>query len=162
MFEAAGKGDMAVVRKQLKAGVAVDAKVGSAAMTALIKAAEGNQTKMSKFLVTRGADSNAKMANGYTAMMKAAMKGNTELVGYLHENGAEVNAQGDYGQTALMCAASNEQDRHGQIPDRGGEGRQDAEGPRREDCGRHCHGEQPPNHLRRHRPGGGGEKGRGV
>ena len=47
MVEAAKKGDMAVVRKQLKAGVAVDAKVRD--VTALIKAAEGNQTKMSKF-----------------------------------------------------------------------------------------------------------------
>ena len=50
--------------------------------TALIQAATGNQTKMSKFLVTRGADANAKHKNGTTAMMRAAMHGNTELVGY--------------------------------------------------------------------------------
>ena len=60
MVEAAKKGDMAVVRKQLKAGVAVDMKVGEYEETALHKAAEGKQTKMSKFLVTRGADTNAK------------------------------------------------------------------------------------------------------
>ena len=53
MVEAAKKGDMAVVRKQLKAGVAVDAKVGENEETALYAAAQGNQTKMSKFLVTR-------------------------------------------------------------------------------------------------------------
>ena len=91
MVEAAKKGDMAVVRKQLKAGVAVDATDGYS--TALIQAADGNQTKMSKFLVTRGADTNAKDTRGWTAMMIAARHGNTELVGYLHENGAEVNAQ---------------------------------------------------------------------
>ena len=33
---------------------------------------------------------------------------------------------------------------------------------RRADCGRIRHAVQPPNHLRRHRPGGGGQKGRGV
>ena len=105
MVEAAKKGDMAV-RKQLKAGVAVDAKVGAVKVTALWKAASGNQTKMSKFLVTRGADTNAKsMVLGETAMMYAAKNGNTELVGYLHENGAEVNAQADDGYTALMFAA---------------------------------------------------------
>ena len=32
-------------------------------------AAFGNQTKMSKFLVTRGADANAKNKGGVTAMM---------------------------------------------------------------------------------------------
>ena len=110
MVEAARTGDMAVVRKQLKAGVAVDAKVTVAVdfvegTTALIQAAQGNQTKMSKFLVTRGADTNAKGKGGRTAMMWAAMNGNTELVGYLHENGAEVNAQNYAGQTALMFAA---------------------------------------------------------
>ena len=97
MVNAAEKGDMAVVRKQLKAGVAVDAKVGEYEETALIAAAGGNQTKMSKFLVTRGADTNAKNKDGTTAMMKAAYNGNTELVGYLHEQGAEVNAQADSG-----------------------------------------------------------------
>ena len=75
MVNAAGKGDMAVVRKQLKAGVAVDA-TNKYEQTALIKAAEGNQTKMSKFLVTRGADANAKDKGGWTAMMKAAANGN--------------------------------------------------------------------------------------
>ena len=74
--------------------------------TALIKAAIGKQTKMSKFLVTRGADANAKNKRGYTAMMMAAGDGNTELVGYLHENGAEVNAlDDDTGGTALIMAA---------------------------------------------------------
>ena len=107
MTEAAGKGDVAGVRKQLKAGVAVDTKVGEYEVTALIAAAFGNQTKMSKFLVTRGADTNAKTKIGVTAMMMAAIKGNTELVGYLHENGAEVNAQSNSGGTALMCAAMN-------------------------------------------------------
>ena len=111
MVKAAKEGDMAVVRKQLKAGVAVDAKVtlstyiGDKEVTALIKAAQGKQTKMSKFLVTRGADTNAKNKGGSTAMMMAAVNGNTELVGYLHENGAEVNAQNNDGRTALMEAA---------------------------------------------------------
>ena len=86
------------------------------------------------------------------------MNGNTELVGYLHENGAEVNAQDNDGWTALMCGLGG-QDRHGQIPDRGAEGRQDAEGQGREDCGRHRHGEEPPNHLRRHRPAAAAKKG---
>ena len=79
MVEAAKQGDMAVVRKQLKAGVAVDAKVGEyeetalfkaeEGTTALIMAASGNQTKMSKFLVTRGADANAKLSNGYLSLI---------------------------------------------------------------------------------------------
>ena len=70
MVEAAKKGDMAVVRKQLKAGVAVERRPEyGGETTALIKAAEGNQTKMSKFLVTRGADANAKTKVGFTAMM---------------------------------------------------------------------------------------------
>ena len=60
---------------------------------------------MSKFLVTRGADANAKDAVGITAMMMGGQNGNTELVGYLHENGAEVNAQAGDGDTALMWAA---------------------------------------------------------
>ena len=109
MVLAAEKGDMAVVRKQLKAGVAVDAKVKLSEYeetTALIKAAGGNQTKMSKFLVTRGADVNTKNqgVSEFTAMMKAAEHGNSELVEYLHENGAEVNAQDNNGRTVLMLS----------------------------------------------------------
>ena len=108
MVEAAKTGDMAVVRKQLKAGVAVDAqKVGKYERTALFAAADGNQTKMSKFLVKKKKNANAKDKLGKTAMMKAAQNGNTELAGYLHENGAEVNAQDGIGMTALMLAAAN-------------------------------------------------------
>ena len=89
MVEAAEKGDMAVVRKQLKAGVAVDAK-GQFEETALIKAAQGNQTKMS---IPGDEGCGRTRRSGYTAMMMAAHHGNEELVRYLHENGARVNAQ---------------------------------------------------------------------
>ena len=104
--------------------------------------------------MTRGADTNAEdmwedRDDG------AAAHGNTELVGYLHENGAEVNAQNSIGQTACVCG--NGQDRHGQIlieelkadktlKDTGGDTAADSPSV------------QPPNHLRRHRPGGGGPR----
>ena len=112
---------------------------------------------MSKFLVTRGADANAK-DKSEDRDDGGGQERQHELVGYLHENGAEVNAQNDGGWTALMFAAAMARPPRPNS-DRGAEGRQDAEGQRGKTAADWAMAMRPPNHLRRHRPGGGGQGG---
>ena len=56
--------------------------------------------------IQRGADVNAKDADGLTSLMKASDEGHVDVVRLLIERGADVNAANEEGWTALMYASS--------------------------------------------------------
>ena len=74
------------------------------AQTDLMIAAEKGDTKAVQALLAKGADVNAKRADGYTSLMFAAGSGSTETVQALLAQGADVDAKRADGYTALMFA----------------------------------------------------------
>ena len=94
LFNAAGDGDLSVVKNAIRNGADVDGKGGFTSLKA-------------------GADVNAKSIKGntavigVTALMLAALKGHVNVVEVLLKAGADVNHQDSYGNTALMWAAGN-------------------------------------------------------
>jgi ankyrin repeat protein len=98
LLEAAGKGDMAIVRVLLDRGANVNAK-GEYGVTVLIRGA--GHIDIVKLLLDRGADVNAKMDEGYTPLFYAS---NAEIVRLLVAKGADVNATADNNLTPLLYA----------------------------------------------------------
>ncbi len=61
-------------------------------------------SELTKLLIAKGADVNAKAITGETALMAASMRGYLDIVKLLIKNGAKVNAKSNYGQTSLMLS----------------------------------------------------------
>ena len=74
----------------------------------MFTASQGN-SEISKFLIVKGADINAKNNNGETALMLAALNKRLEIVRLLIKKGADVNAESNKGHTALKYAFLNTQ-----------------------------------------------------
>ena len=68
-------------------------------------AAYGEYPRTAEYLLARGADVNAKSADGLTPLHYAAGAGNTVVVGILLKAGADPNARSIDGTTPLMRAA---------------------------------------------------------
>ena len=66
--------------------------------------------EVSKLLVSKGADANARSKGGITALMVAAGHDNAPLIGLLIQAGAKVDARADDGKTALDIAKDNGSD----------------------------------------------------
>jgi ankyrin repeat protein len=66
--------------------------------------------EISKLLVSKGADANARSKGGVTALMVAAGHDNAPLIGLLIQAGAKVDARADDGKTALDTARENGSD----------------------------------------------------
>src|SRR5262245_63078628 len=73
----------------------------------LIKAVSKGDTATVRALLAKGADVQARDANGRTALMYAAENGDPTTVQALLTNGADVNARDSQGWTALVYAAEN-------------------------------------------------------
>lgn len=73
--------------------------------TALMRAAESGDVEMTRTLVEKGADVNARDTDKKTALMRAAERGYAEVAKILLSKRAEVNAKDDDRKTALMRAA---------------------------------------------------------
>jgi len=73
----------------------------------LIKAVSKGDTATVRVLLAKGADVQARDANGRTALMYAAENGDPTIVQALLTNGADVNARDWQGWTALIYAAEN-------------------------------------------------------
>ena len=73
---------------------------------ALLDTSTAKTEAMTRLLVTRGADVNAKDRNGWTVLSGAARSGNLELVKLLLDNGGDVNSKDNNGYTPLHQAAS--------------------------------------------------------
>src|SRR5215475_13530175 len=88
LWEAAGRGDVAAVRKLLDEGTPVDAKTRYGA-TALSFACDKGQVEVVKLLLERGADPNAKDTfYGATPLAWASQHGGIEVARILVEKGA--------------------------------------------------------------------------
>lgn len=68
-----------------------------------------------KYLITQGADVNAKESSGWTALMFATMLGETEIVKILLDAGAEVNSKTNKGETALQRAEKIQEAKLGDV-----------------------------------------------
>jgi ankyrin repeat protein len=117
LMEAAYRGDAAAVRGLLEERVDVN-EGNRFGMTALMYAAGQpfywpwrerfpGSAEIARLLIARGADVNARAANGRTALMAAVESGDAESVSVLLGAGADVNAAASRGETALVLAAAN-------------------------------------------------------
>jgi len=70
----------------------------------LMLAAEAGAIDRARRLIARGANVQARDADGWTALMLAAKKGHTEIARLLLEEGADPDARDRFGVTALDCA----------------------------------------------------------
>jgi Raf kinase inhibitor-like YbhB/YbcL family protein len=103
MILAAGRCNTAIVRALLSAGLNIDS--ADSGTTPLIVAAAGNCVETVDLLVARGADLNARNADGWTPLMKATAAGHAEVVEKLLAKGADMDVADSLGRTAWMYAA---------------------------------------------------------
>ncbi len=111
LIEAVGKGDLLDVKYQIvKNGADVNAKQNKyyGGNTALIVAVYKGYSEIIKYLISKGADVNAKNDGGDTALHIAIFKDkNKEIIELLIEKGADVNAKDNDGETALYKAVAD-------------------------------------------------------
>ena len=105
LFEAAGRGDLAVVEKLLGEGVEVDQRARNAE-TPLIAAALAGETATAEVLIVHGADIMAHNKGGLTPLHAAAYSGSVEVARLLLDHGAEIeNRDNVSGASPLIVAA---------------------------------------------------------
>ena len=110
-------GDMEAIRIFLNAGVNVDIRSEERTMksctycTPLQVAVWHNNLEIAKFLISKGADVNAKDGNGFSPIHSAAQNPkNEEILLLLIKNGADVNTENVYGITPLQIANKEKAD----------------------------------------------------
>jgi|LKGT01.1.fsa_nt_gi ankyrin repeat protein len=105
LFEAAGRGDLAVVEKLLGEGVEVDQRARNAE-TPLIAAALAGETATAEVLIVHGADIMAHNKGGLTPLHAAAYSGSVEVARLLLDHGADLEDRDNVsGATPLIVAA---------------------------------------------------------
>ena len=101
----AAEGDLDKVRAEIEGGRTVDSK-DIAGQTALMYAAETGRMQVLEYLVSKGADVNAKSGNLHnTSLMYAAAANRLEAIEFLIARGANVDAVNSWKQSALIFAA---------------------------------------------------------
>jgi ankyrin repeat protein len=101
-FEAARRGEVALVGELLDSGVDIEAE--SWGNRALHKAAAKGRLEVVRLLLERGAELDARDSRGNTPMLHAAYNGQLEVVKLLVESGADVQAQNTLHWTGVMQA----------------------------------------------------------
>jgi ankyrin repeat protein len=105
LFDAAGRGDVSVVKSLLSAGVPVDER-GRNDETPLIAAALAGEAVAAEALIEAGADIMARNKGGLTALHAAAYSGSVEVARLLLDNGADLEDGENFsGATPLIVAA---------------------------------------------------------
>ena len=108
LVDSALNGDLAKIKQLVEQqGVDVNAQYSSTGGTALMYASLRGHLEIVKYLISKGADVNAKNDDGWTALMYASLRGHLEIVKYLISKGADINAKNDNGLTALMAASGD-------------------------------------------------------
>jgi ankyrin repeat protein len=103
IHEAAGEGNIEVVKQHLAAGTDVNAKTDDG-VTPLHEAAGVGQKEITELLIAKGADVNANTPDGLTVFFAAILGANKEIVELLIAKGADVNVRGFGGMTPLNMA----------------------------------------------------------
>lgn len=101
---AAWNGDVAILRRLLDQGAAVNVR-NSDGWTALTDAANNGHAAVVQALLDADADPNARDCDGKTALMAAEWNGHIETVRALLNRDADVNSETDDTWTALLYAA---------------------------------------------------------
>lgn len=101
---AAGRGDVAGVRRALKAGATVDVRDVNG-RTALLRAAHGNHVEVARVLIAVGADVNARDNIEDSPYLYAGAEGRNDILKMTLEAGADLKSLNRYGGTALIPAA---------------------------------------------------------
>ncbi len=124
-------GHFAAAQALVDAGASVSRAVGPEQLTPLMITAselpprnrmmalvEGvNVVDMTRLLVTKGADVNAKSSAGMSALMVAAVHNNPSVIGVLAQLGADLSARETGGRTARELAVLNDNQAAAQILD---------------------------------------------
>jgi ankyrin repeat protein len=103
-FEAAKKGDLAIIEKMLAEGAGVNDR-NCFGRTALIWASDNAHLSVVEKLIDANADVNAKDNSQYTALMWASLNGHFSVVEKLIDANAGVNTETHRGTTALALAS---------------------------------------------------------
>lgn len=103
LVDAAGRGDLAQVRRLLDAGAPVEQR-DSRGRTAVLAATAGAHLAVVQLLITRGADVNAQDQQRDSAFLLAGASGLTDIVRATLAAGADLKSTNRYGGTALIPA----------------------------------------------------------
>lgn len=87
-------------------GFNIDIDIGN--RTLLHTAADYGQVKCIEFLITKGANINAKDKHGITPLLNAIFEGHTEAVKVLLEKGASKDGKSPAGESYIECAEKKE------------------------------------------------------
>jgi uncharacterized protein len=109
LLKAASLNKTSVAAVLIEAKANINAHDGQEGFTALHWAAFKGYPEMTKLLVEKGADVNAKSRMGLTPIMQATMWGHDRIVSYLLSKGARPNEADNDGLTALHNAVSDGQ-----------------------------------------------------
>ena len=106
LITAAGRGDLAAVRRAHLRGASVEAR-DRRGRTALVAAAYGNHVAVARFLIAAGADVNAKDETVQSAYLisTAEVGDDPRLLDLTIANGARINDKDGFNGTALIRAA---------------------------------------------------------
>jgi len=104
VHRAAGKGDVATIKKLLTSGTSIDAR-NDDGLTSLHVAAWYGRTAAVRLLLDEGASIAARNTDGHTALHIAALQGHTEIVKLLLDGGADIDARDPYKNSPLILAA---------------------------------------------------------
>lgn len=102
------RGDLQAVRDLVEGGASPDTPIayGEHTITPLMKAAWNGKRDVVKYLLSKGADVNARGSDdGQTALLQAVMRGFDDVVELLLAAGADVKARDTRGNTAFSAAA---------------------------------------------------------
>lgn len=104
LIAAAGRGDVAAVRKLLAEGAKLTAR-DARGRTALLAATHDNRIEVARLLIAAGADVNAKDAISDSPYLYAGAEGRDEILKMTLAAGADLKSTNRYGGTALIPAA---------------------------------------------------------
>ena len=98
-LQAAQRGDFTTVEAMVRQKeVDVDAK-DELGVTALIRAAERGDKRMTEYLLGMGADVNHKAVTGETALLNASENNHRDVIEVLLDRGANINQADNHGKT---------------------------------------------------------------
>lgn len=105
-FRAARSGDVATLKRLHNAGESLDMR-DAAGRTALLVATQANRQAAAAWLISRGADVNAKDRHLDSPFLSAAAQGRLEILRLTLVAGADVASTNRHGSTALIAAAEH-------------------------------------------------------